>query len=69
MEKMSFKPIGTGSEVYSENFSEKGYFIIDQLDLRPNNPVTDKNLVAIIKAHLRENPKFRVEATSDKFTF
>lgn len=69
MEVMSFKPITTGSEVYSESFSQKGWFIVDQVDLRPNNSVTDPKLVAIIKAHLREKPDFRVEATSDRFSF
>lgn len=69
MEKMSFKPIGSGSEIYSDQFSKEGWYIVDQVDLRPNNSVTDKRLVAVIKAHLREEPNFRVEATSDNFHF
>ena len=69
MEKMSFKPISSGVEIYSDQFSQEGWFIVDQVDLRPNNPVTDKKLVAVIKAHLREAPTFKVEATSDKFHF
>jgi len=69
MEKMSFKPIGSGSEIYSDQFSKEGWYIVDQVDLRPNNSVTDKKLVAVIKAHLREEPSFKVEATSDKFCF
>ncbi len=69
MKKMSFNPIGTGSEIFSDQFSKKGWFIVDQLDLVPNNIVTDKKLVAVIKAHLREDSSFLVEATSDKFTF
>ena len=69
MEKMSFKPISSGVEIYSDQFSQEGWFIVDQVDLRPNNPVTDKKLVAVIKAHLREDQTFKVEATSDKFHF
>lgn len=69
LEKISFEPVKIGSEIYSNKFSKKGYFIIDQLDLRPNNPITDKTLVAIIKAHFKEDPTFKVEATSDKFIF
>lgn len=68
MEKMTLKPTGNGYEVYSENFSQKGYFVVDQVDLRPNG-VNDKKLVAVVKAHLREQPDFKVEATSDKFRF
>jgi len=68
MEKISLKPITTGSEVYSSSFSREGWFIVDQVDLRPNNPITNKKLVAVVKAHLREDPGFIVEATSDKFT-
>lgn len=68
MDKMSLKP-DSNYEVYSENFSKKGYFIVDQVDLRPNNRITDKKLVAVVKAHFREQPDFIVEATSDKFVF
>lgn len=68
MEKMLFKPINSGSEIYSDQFSKEGWFIVDEIDLRPNSP-TNKKLVAVIKAHLREEPKFKVEATSDKFHF
>jgi len=66
---MSFKPLGSGSEIYSDQFSKEGWYIVDQVDLRPNNPITDKKLVAVIKAHLREVPDFKVEGTSDKFHF
>ena len=69
MEKMSFKPIISGSEIYSNQFKHEGWYIVDQIDLRPNNPINDKRLVAVIKAHLREIPDFKVEATSDKFHF
>ena len=66
MEKITCFPI-FGSEVYSESFSIKGIFIVDDVELRPNNPVHDRKLVAIIKAHSKENRDFKVEATSDKF--
>lgn len=67
--KISFKSIASGSEIYSDQFSKEGWFVVDQIDLRPNNKVTDKKLVAVVKAHLREEPDFKVEATSDNFHF
>jgi len=69
MEKITFNPINNGCEVYSEEFSRSGWFIVDRVDLRPNNKYTNKKLVAIVKAHLKDDPSFLVEATSDKFTF
>ena len=38
-------------------------------NLQHYNPIIDKKLVAVIKAHLREIPEFKVEATTDKFHF
>jgi hypothetical protein len=56
-------------EVYSDNFKEKGVFIIDKVFLVANHPTEDKGLVTVIKAHHKEKTTFRVEATSDKFHF
>lgn len=58
-----------GEEIYSDNFKEKGVFIIDKVFLVANHPTEDKGIVAIIKAHHKEKTTFRVEATSDKFHF
>ena len=58
-----------GEEIYSDNFKEKGVFIIDKVFLVANHPTDDKSLVAVIKAHHKEKTTFRVEATSDKFYF
>jgi len=58
-----------GNEVYSDQFKLKGVFIIDDVWLTENHPINDKTLVAIIKAHHKDRPTFRVEATSNKFTF
>jgi len=68
MKKISCTPTNS-TEIYSENFSLKGFFIIDSIEIRENNPTSDKKLVAVIKAHHREQPDFKVEATSDKFLF
>lgn len=54
-------------KVCSNSFSEKGEFVIDDARLVPNHPTTDTSLVVVFKAHLKENPTFKVEATSDKF--
>jgi hypothetical protein len=67
MEKQIDLFISKGEEVHSNNFREKGTFIIDKVFLVPNHPTEDKGLVAIIKAHHKEITTFRVEATSDKF--
>lgn len=69
MEKISFKPIDSEERIYSDQFSKKGWFIIDKIELRPNNPITDKRLIAVIDAHFCEDPSFKVRATSDKFNF
>ncbi len=68
MEKIPCTP-NKPTEVYSDHFSIKGQFIIDSIDLRENNPTSDKKLVAVVKAHHKDDPKFKVEATSDKFLF
>jgi hypothetical protein len=67
MEKQIDLFMGEGTEINSDHFREKGVFIIDKVFLVANHPTEDRGLVAIIKAHNKEKPEFRVEATSDKF--
>lgn len=59
--------IKQGSVIYSDNFTKKGEFVVENIKLVANNSVTDKKIVAIIKAHYKDDKNFLVEATSDKF--
>lgn len=69
MEKQIDLSLQKGEEIYSDNFKEKGVFIIDKVFLTPNHQIENRSLVAIIKAHHKEKPTFKVETTSDKFYF
>jgi len=69
MEKQIDLFVSNTEEVYSDNFKEKGIFIIDKVFLVANHPTDDRGLVAVIKAHHKEKTTFRVEATSDNFHF
>ena len=71
MDKITLKPIGNGYEIYGKGcyFRVEGYYVVDKVELVPNNPVNDKQLVAVVHAHLREDKNVRISCTSDKFTF
>jgi hypothetical protein len=69
MKLMTLKPIGSGSEIYTDKFLEEGWYIVESVELHPSNSSKDSPLVAIIIAHLRENPNVKVEGTPDNFHF